>query len=144
MTLGAGLNRARASEADPPSSLTWETGPFAGDLDVLGNIGLRLDATASASDTAWIVTLQDVAPDGTATDVTAGFLRASLHAVDESASETGAPSVPCTLPGHDDLPPCQRRHQQPQPSRRCVPAAPASRRRGAVMPGVRDCPPRRG
>ena len=23
MTLGAGLNRARASEADPPSSLTW-------------------------------------------------------------------------------------------------------------------------
>jgi hypothetical protein len=49
MTLGAGLNRARASEADPPSSLTWETGPFAGDLDVLGNIGLRLDATASAS-----------------------------------------------------------------------------------------------
>jgi predicted acyl esterase len=98
MTLGAGLNRARVSEADPPSSLSWETKPFAGDLDVLGNIELRLDATTSASDTAGIVTLQDVAPDGTATDVTAGFLRASLSAVDESASETGAPSVPCTSP----------------------------------------------
>ena len=49
MTLGAGLNRARVSEADPPSSLSWETKPFAGDLDVLGNIELRLDATTSAS-----------------------------------------------------------------------------------------------
>jgi uncharacterized protein len=98
MTLGAGLNRAQASAADPPASLTWETGPLTGDLDVLGNIELRLDATASAADTAWIVTLQDVAPDETATDVTAGFLRASLRAVDETASETGAPSVPCTTP----------------------------------------------
>jgi uncharacterized protein len=98
MTLGAGLNRARASKADPPSSLTWETEPFAEDLDVLGNIELRLDATASASDTAWIVALQDVAPDGTATEATAGYLRASLRAVDESASEPGAPSVPCTSP----------------------------------------------
>jgi uncharacterized protein len=98
MTLGAGLNRARRSEADPPSSLAWETEPFAENLDVLGNIEPRLDATASAGDTAWIVTLQDVAPDGTATDATAGYLRASLRAVDESASEPGAPSVPCTSP----------------------------------------------
>ena len=51
MTLGAGLNRARASEADPPSSLTWETEPFKRELDVLGNIELCLDATASAVDT---------------------------------------------------------------------------------------------
>lgn len=96
MTLGAGLNRARASEADPPSSLTWQTEPFTGDLDVLGNIELRLDATASAADTAWIFTLQDVAADDATTDVTAGFLRASLRAVDETASEPGAPSLPCT------------------------------------------------
>jgi hypothetical protein len=96
MTLGAGLNRARASEADPPPSLTWETEPFTGDLDVLGNIELRLDATASAADTAWIITLQDVAADDTTTDVTAGFVRASLRAVNETASEPGAPSLPCT------------------------------------------------
>jgi hypothetical protein len=96
MSLGAGLNRAQASAADPPSSLTWETEPFAGDLDVLGTIELRLDATASAADTAWIITLQDVAADGTTTNVTAGFLRASLRAVDEAASKPGAPSLPCT------------------------------------------------
>jgi uncharacterized protein len=98
MTLGAGLNRARASEADPPSSLTWETETFTRELDVLGAIELRLDASASAADTAWLVTLQDVAPDGTGTDVTAGFLRASLRAVDESNSEPGQPVLPCTTP----------------------------------------------
>ena len=85
-----------ASEADPPSSLSWQTEPFTGDLDVLGNIELRLDATASAADTAWIITLQDLAADDTTTDVTAGFLRASLRAVDETASEPGALSLPCT------------------------------------------------
>ena len=42
------------------------------------------------------------------------------------------------LPGHDDLPLRQRRHQQPQPGRRYVPAAPASRRWEAVTraPGI--------
>jgi predicted acyl esterase len=69
MSLGAGLNRAQASETDPPSSLTWETAPLDADLDVLGNIELRLDATASASDTAWIVTLQDVADDNSSVEI---------------------------------------------------------------------------
>jgi hypothetical protein len=134
MCLGAGLNRARASAADPPPSLTWETEPFTGDLDVLGNIELRLDATASAADTAWIITLQDVAADESTTDVTAGFLRGSLRAIDQRAGQL---SDPChrhrlpvrrrpplaasphqrrpgpEVPGRDELPPRQRRHQQP-------------------------------
>jgi len=96
MTLGAGLNRARASAADPPSSLAWDTEPLPGDLDLLGNIELRLDATASAADTAWIATLQDVAPDGTSSDITSGYLRASLRTVDEKASTPAAPVLPCT------------------------------------------------
>jgi putative CocE/NonD family hydrolase len=98
MVLGAGLNRARASVADPPSFLTWETGPFTSDLDVLGTIELQLDATASAADTAWIITLQDVAADDSTTEVTTGSVRASLRAVDKAASEPGAPSLPCTSP----------------------------------------------
>src|ERR1700733_1377257 len=42
------------------------------------------------------------------------------------------------FPAHDDLPLRQRRHQQPQPGRRYVPAAPASRRWEAVTraPGI--------
>ncbi|TFW00365.1 CocE/NonD family hydrolase [Leifsonia flava] len=96
MTLGAGLNRPEVSETDPPSSLEWTSEPLDTDLDVAGDIELHLDAAATASDVAWIVTLSDVAPDGTADPVTAGYLRATLRAIDEAASRPGAPVLPCT------------------------------------------------
>jgi putative CocE/NonD family hydrolase len=95
MVLGAGLARARASETDPPSLLEWTTAPLAQALDVVGDIELDLQATSTAVDTAWIVTLQDVAPDGTVVDVTAGWLRASLRRVDPDRSSVGAPELPC-------------------------------------------------
>jgi predicted acyl esterase len=98
LTLGAGLNRAQASPTDPPSQLTWTGEPLTEDLDLVGDAELVLDASATASDTAWLVTLQDVGPDGTAEPVTAGFLRASLREVDESASRPGAPVLPCRTP----------------------------------------------
>ena len=50
-------------------------------------------AAATAIDTAWIVTLSDVAPDGTRTPVTAGWLRASLREVDERASQNRRPGA---------------------------------------------------
>jgi uncharacterized protein len=98
MTLGAGLDRAQPSISDPPSHLIWTSSPLAHDLDVVGHIELRLDASSTALDTAWIAILQDVDPLGHATDVTAGYLRASLRRVDESASRPGAPVVPCRTP----------------------------------------------
>jgi predicted acyl esterase len=98
MSLGAGLNRAQASVADPPSQLAWTTASLDGDVDILGYLELRLDATASASDTGWIATLQDLEPDETGTDVTSGYLRASLREVDNAASVTGQPSLPCRTP----------------------------------------------
>ena len=85
----------KASPTDPPSSLRWETAP----LD--GRPGHRRRRSSCGSRQqhrprhGWIVTLQDVAPDGTSTDVTAGWLRASLREVDESASRPGAPVLPC-------------------------------------------------
>ena len=79
MVLGAGLGRARTSSIDPPSSLSWTSAPLDAALDVVGEIELRLVASATAADTAWIATLQDVAPDGSVEDVTAGWLRASLR-----------------------------------------------------------------
>ncbi|MET0897412.1 MAG: CocE/NonD family hydrolase [Mycobacterium sp.] len=96
LTLGAGLNRSKASPIDPPSMLTWTSAPLPQALDVVGDIELRLVASATAMDTAWIVTLQDISPDGTVTDVTAGWLRASLRTVDDAASRDGAPALPCT------------------------------------------------
>lgn len=96
LTLGAGLNRVKASPIDPPPTLTWTTAPLPRALDVVGGIELRLEASATAMDTAWMATLQDVSPDGEVTDVTAGWLRASLRTVDEAASSPGAPVLPCT------------------------------------------------
>jgi putative CocE/NonD family hydrolase len=98
MTLGAGLNRAQASVTDPPSQLAWTTIPFDADVDLLGYLELRLDATASASDTAWIITLQDLGPDEKGVDVTSGYLRASLRQVDDDASVPGQPVLPCRTP----------------------------------------------
>jgi predicted acyl esterase len=98
MTLGAGLNRARVSAVDPPSNLTWTSAPLERELDVVGHVELRLDASSTALDTAWIVILQDVDTAGHASDVTAGYLRASLREVDEAASRPGAPVVPCRKP----------------------------------------------
>ncbi len=56
---------------------------------------MELQATATALDTAWIVTLQDVDPDDTVVDVTAGWLRATLREVDPERSRPGAPELPC-------------------------------------------------
>ncbi len=95
MVLGAGLGRVKASPIDPPSTLTWTGAPLGEDVDVVGDIELRLVASATAIDTAWIAVLQDLAPDGTVDDVTAGWLRASMREVDESASRPGAPVLPC-------------------------------------------------
>lgn len=98
MTLGAGLGRAKPSAIDPPSMLSWTSAPLTQSLDVVGDIELRLVAAATAADTAWIATLEHVASDGTATAVTAGYLRASLREVDEAASRPGAPVLPCRNP----------------------------------------------
>lgn len=95
MVLGPGLGRVKPSEIDPPSMLTWTGAPLGADLDVVGEVELRLVASATAIDTAWMAMLQDVAPDGQATDVTAGWLRASMREVDEAASRPGAPALPC-------------------------------------------------
>ena len=93
---GPGLNRSPHARAPSlPDSLVWETPPLDADLDMVGYIELELTATATAADTAWIATLQDVGADGTAVDVTAGYLRASLRAVDEPSSRPGAPRLPC-------------------------------------------------
>ncbi|OBF56323.1 peptidase S15 [Mycobacterium sp. 852002-50816_SCH5313054-b] len=95
MVLGSGLGRVKPSKIDPPSALIWTGAALSEDLDVVGDIELRLVASATAIDTGWMATLQDVAPDGTTTDVTAGWLRASLREVDEAASRPGAPVLPC-------------------------------------------------
>lgn len=95
MNLGAGLNRPRASETDPPPFLQWTTAPLPHDLDLIGPIELQLEASCSAPDTGFIAVLQDVDENENAINVTAGYLRAGLRGVDEAASKPGAPFLPC-------------------------------------------------
>jgi predicted acyl esterase len=95
MNLGGGLNRPRASETDPPALLYWTTPPLPHDFDLIGPIELQLDAACTAADTAFIAVLQDVDENDKAINVTAGYLRASLRGVDESASKPSAPVLPC-------------------------------------------------
>ena len=82
---------------DPPSSLNWISATLEHDLDVVGEFGLQLDAASTAPDTAWIVFLQDVNASGGVTDVTAGYLRASLREVDETARQLDAPVLLCRI-----------------------------------------------
>ena len=98
VSAGPGLNRELGRVTDPPSSVAWETAPLDAAMDLVGDVELRLDASITAIDTAWIALLQDVAPDGTTTTVTEGWLQASLRDVDEPASRPGAPVVPCRTP----------------------------------------------
>jgi predicted acyl esterase len=95
LTLGAGLNRSKPSTIDPPALLSWTSPPLSAPIDVVGDIELRLVASATAADTAWMATLEHVAADGTASRVTAGWLRASLREVDEAASRPAAPVLQC-------------------------------------------------
>jgi uncharacterized protein len=97
MNLGGGLNRPRASETDPPSFLQWTTAPLTSDVDVIGPIELQLDAACTAPDTAFIAVLQDVDENDAPTNITAGYLRASLRRVDEPVSKPGAPVLPCRI-----------------------------------------------
>jgi uncharacterized protein len=95
MNLGGGLNRPRASEADPPAFLSWDTAPLERDVDAVGPIELKLDASITAPDTAFIAIVQDIGPSGNIVEVTAGYLRAGFRKVDEAASRPGAPWLPC-------------------------------------------------
>ena len=96
MNLGGGLNRPGPSETDPPSHLQWDSVTLATDLDMTGPIELQLDAACTAPDTAFIAVLLDVDEENHADTVTAGYLRAGLRAVDETASHPGAPVLPCS------------------------------------------------
>ncbi len=98
LVLGAGLGRAKPSAIDPPTSLLWTSAPLEEPIDVVGAVELHLIASATAADTAWIATLEHVAADGTVSEVTAGWLRASLREVDEADSQPGRPVLPCRTP----------------------------------------------
>lgn len=74
------------NRSDEVNALTYTTEPLDSDVEVTGMITADLWASVSAKDTAFVVRLLDVAPDGTSTQVAGGWLIGRHRAVDESKS----------------------------------------------------------
>jgi uncharacterized protein len=70
--------------------LSWSTPPLENAIRLVGPVELQLDASSTGGDVAFLVTLQDVAPDGTATDITMGYRRAAIS--DDYAKLGGVPA----------------------------------------------------
>lgn len=68
-----------------PDVLVYSTDPLARDTEVIGAVRLELQVSSSAVDTDFTGKLVDVAPDGTALNLTEGILRARYRAGREKA-----------------------------------------------------------
>jgi predicted acyl esterase len=79
---------------DEPQGLTYTTGELKEPLRLAGPVELRFWAVTEGSDMAYVGRLADVAPDGSASLITQGWLRASFRHVDEARSRPGAPYLP--------------------------------------------------
>jgi hypothetical protein len=79
---------------DQPQGLTYTTPPLSAPLPLTGPSEFRFWAITEASDMAWVGRLIDVAPDGSTSLITQGWLRASFRYVDPARSRPGAPYLP--------------------------------------------------
>lgn len=82
----AGLARVPGCDTDNRTqelnAFTWTTPALDRPLHLSGPIGLTLRGASNTSDAFWTATLTDVAPDGRSTQITAGWLRSALRALD--------------------------------------------------------------
>jgi putative CocE/NonD family hydrolase len=69
-----------------PSVLSYSTAPLDHPLVIGGPIGVTVFATSTTADAEWVVTVDDVGPDGVSTPLTQGALLGSLRAVDPGSS----------------------------------------------------------
>jgi putative CocE/NonD family hydrolase len=79
---------------DEPQGLTYTTPVLAKPLHLAGPSEFRFWAVTEGSDMAWVARLEDVAPNGSASLITQGWLRASFRYVDSKRSRTGDPYLP--------------------------------------------------
>jgi predicted acyl esterase len=76
---------------DEPQGLTFTTPALRDPLRLAGPQELRFWAISEANDMAWVARLIDVAPGGSASLITQGWLRGSFRHVDPDRSRDGAP-----------------------------------------------------
>lgn len=76
--------------------LSYETAPSDAPLRIWGPLAATLYASTTATDTAFFVHLDDMAPDGSVTHLTDGVLKASFRELDADQSRPGQPYHPFT------------------------------------------------
>jgi predicted acyl esterase len=82
------------NETSEVAELSYTTPPIERDVEVIGPIALTLYAEIDQPDTNWIVALEDVASDGSARELTRGFLKASHRELDPEHSTEWEPYHP--------------------------------------------------
>jgi predicted acyl esterase len=68
------------------TEITYTTAPYNSDFRVSGPIAAKIFASTTANELVLSVRITDVAPDGSSSEITAGWLAASHRLVDESKS----------------------------------------------------------
>jgi uncharacterized protein len=89
-----GYYQAPQRVTDQVGRVAYQTLPLEQDLELIGPAALHLWASIDTEDTNWIVTLSDVAADGTETSITTGWLKASHRALDDGDHEPWSPHHP--------------------------------------------------
>ena len=84
--IGAAIPCTSDGVDDEQGAARYETPPLDRRLELSGPILANLWVETSAADAALTVRVKDVAPDGTVTELTSGWLAGSFRAVDESRS----------------------------------------------------------
>ena len=69
-----------------PDALTYTTKPMKKATTLAGPLSARIYATANTTETQWVVTVEDVAPNGTSKPLTQGALLGSARAINKSRS----------------------------------------------------------
>ena len=80
-----------------PGTQSYTTAPFTTPTTLAGPVGATLYASASTTDTEWVVQLSDVAPNGNATALTSGLLEGNQRALDPTMTwyaPDGQPLLP--------------------------------------------------
>ncbi|MGK8468986.1 CocE/NonD family hydrolase [Nocardia cyriacigeorgica] len=81
---------AKDSRIQELNGLTFTSAPVAEATTISGPIAVRLNTVQDATDGYWVVTVNDVAPDGQSTVLSSGQLMASLREVDQANSSRSA------------------------------------------------------
>ncbi|WP_040783954.1 CocE/NonD family hydrolase [Nocardia pneumoniae] len=81
---------AKDSRIQELNGLTFTSAPVAEPTSVSGRIAVRLNTVQDAADGYWVVTVNDVAPDGQSSVLSSGQLMASLRAIDDANSTKSA------------------------------------------------------